>query len=107
VRASIVHHRIMAPEVVAGGYTTKQSDLYQLGLLMYQMHTGHYPIDASAGYEAIVEQIRAGAPRVRAEALGTPIGQIASVMLRRQEQYRYTNPAQVWEDLRRLDVWNS
>jgi serine/threonine-protein kinase len=30
VRPPIVHHRIMAPEVVASGYSTKQSDLYQL-----------------------------------------------------------------------------
>jgi serine/threonine protein kinase len=105
VRPQIVHHRIMAPEVLAGGYTTKQSDLYQLGLLMYAMHTGSYPIDFSAGYEQVIQQIREGTPRARAEALGTPIGHIASVMLRRHEQYRYTLPSQVWEDLRKLDVW--
>lgn len=107
VRPAIVHHRIMAPEVLAGGYTTKQSDLYQLGLLMLQMHTGRYPIDTSHGYAHMVEQIRNGVPRAQAEALGTPLGQIASVMLRRKEQYRYTSPAQVWEDLRRLNVWAS
>jgi len=44
-------------------------------------------------------------PRLKAEALGTPIGHIASVLLRRNEQYRFTSPAQVWEELRRLDVW--
>jgi hypothetical protein len=27
-------------------------------------------------------------------------------MLRRHEQYRYTLPIQVWDDLRKLDVWN-
>lgn len=105
VRPPVVHHRIMAPEVVAGGYTTKQSDLYQLGLLMYTMHTGEYALDFSVGYDDIIRQIKEGVPRMKAEQLGTPIGQIASVMLRRQEQYRYTSPAQVWEDLRRLDVW--
>jgi eukaryotic-like serine/threonine-protein kinase len=105
VRPSIVHHRIMAPEVVAGGYSTKQSDLYQLGLLMFHMHTGSYPIDTTVGYDAIVEQIRSGVPRAKAEALGTKIGSIISILLRRQEQYRYTSPAQVWEDLRRLDGW--
>jgi eukaryotic-like serine/threonine-protein kinase len=101
----LVHHRIMAPEVVATGYSTKQSDLYQLGLLMYAMHTGRYPIDLSVGYEGVVAQIRDGIPRRLAEALGTPLGDIMSMMLRRHEQYRYTSPAQVWEDLRRLDVW--
>ena len=53
----------------------------------------------------VVQQIKDGVPRSRAEALGTPIGDIISVMLRRNEQYRYTSALQVWEDLRRLDVW--
>jgi serine/threonine protein kinase len=105
VHPPIVHHRIMAPEVVKGGYSTKQSDLYQLGLLMYAMHTGDYPIDFAVGYDGVVEQIRQGEPRRRAETLGTSLGGIISVMLRRHEQYRYTSPASVWEELRRLDVW--
>ncbi len=106
-KPSVVQHRIMAPEVAAGGYSTKQSDLYQLGLLMYQMHTGEYPIDTSLGYDAVVQQIRDGVPRLKAEALGTPIGDVVSVMLRRNEQYRYTSALQAWEDLRRLDVWGT
>jgi eukaryotic-like serine/threonine-protein kinase len=105
VRPALVQHRLMAPEVAAGGYSTKQSDLYQLGLLMYAMHTGQYALDTSLGYDDVVRQIREGVPRAKAEALGTPIGSIIGVMLRRQEQYRYTSAAQVWEDLRRLDVW--
>lgn len=107
VTPHLVQHRIMAPEVLAGGYTTKQSDLYQLGLLMYAMHTGQYPIEFHAGLEHVMDQIACGVPRARAEALGTPLGNIASVLLRRHEQYRYTSPAQVWEDLRRLDGWQS
>ncbi len=103
VRPDLVQHRIMAPELIAGGYSTKQSDLYQLGLLMYHMHTADSPIDTRAGYDSIVAQIRAGVPRARAEALGTPLGEIISVMLRRQEQYRYTTPLQVWEELRKLE----
>lgn len=105
VRPQMVQHRIMAPELVAGGYSTKQSDLYQLGLLMYEMHTGQYPLDPAQGYDAMLQQIKEGVPRLKAEALGTPIGNIVSVLLRRNEQYRYTSPAQVWEELRRLDVW--
>jgi eukaryotic-like serine/threonine-protein kinase len=105
VRPQMVQHRIMAPELVAGGYTTKQSDLYQLGLLMYEMHTGEYPVDTSLGYDAMLQQIKEGVPRLRAEALGTPIGNVVSVLLRRNEQYRFTSPAQVWEELRKLDVW--
>ncbi len=105
VRAPLVNHRIMAPEVAQGGYTSRQSDIFQLGLLLYHMHTGHPALDTGAGLEQVVEQIRQGEPRRRAEALGTPLGQIAAVMLRRHEQYRYTNATQVWDDLRRLDLW--
>lgn len=105
VRPALVQHRIMAPELLAGGYTTKQSDLYQLGLLMFEMHTGQYPLDTTQGHQAMLQQIQEGVPRLKAEALGTAIGNVVSVLLRRNEQYRYTSPAQVWEDLRRLDVW--
>jgi eukaryotic-like serine/threonine-protein kinase len=106
VKPSLVHHRIMAPEVAAGGYSTLQSDLYQLGLVMYQMHAGEPAIDASVGHDAMVQQIRDGVPRAKAESLGTPLGGIISVLLRRHEQYRYTSAAEVWEELRRLDVWS-
>ena len=106
VRPELVQHRIMAPELVRGGYSTKQSDLYQLGLLMYHMHTAQSAIDTSGGYEAMVEQIHAGVPRARAEALRTPLGEIIAVMLRRHEQYRFASPIQVWEELRKLDPWS-
>lgn len=106
VRPDLVQHRIMAPELAAGGYSTKQSDLYQLGLLMYHMHTAESAIDPSGGYDAMVHQIRTGVPRARAEALGTALGEIISIMLRRHEQYRYASPAQVWADLRKLDPWS-
>jgi serine/threonine-protein kinase len=106
VRPDLVQHRIMAPELIRGGYSTKQSDLYQLGLLMYFMHTGESAIDAGYDYDQMLAQIREGVPRGRADALGTPLGEIISVMLRRHEQYRYASPAQVWEDLRKLDPWS-
>ena len=69
------------------------------------VHRDVSPHNILVGYDGIVEQIRLGLPRAKAEALGTALGGIISVMLRRTEQYRYTSPAQVWDDLRRLDVW--
>jgi serine/threonine protein kinase len=71
-RPPIVQHRLMAPEVAAGGYSTKQSDLYQLGLLIYQMHTGVYPIDTTTGYcrEHHAAPPRAVPVHLRASGLG-------------------------------------
>ena len=40
IRPNVVHHAIMAPEIIATGYTGKQSDIYQIGLLLYWMLTG-------------------------------------------------------------------
>lgn len=107
VRPPVVNNRIMAPEAARGGYTTTQSDLYQLGLLMYEMHTGDPPVDLSVGYEGIVQQVRQGVPRGKAEALGTPLGGVISVLLRRSEQYRFNSPEQVWSELRELDAWKN
>ena len=102
VRPNVVHHAIMAPEVVASGYTSRQSDLYQIGLLFYWMITGKPALDYSVPYPELVRQVTDGIPRSRAEALRTPLGVIIAKMLRRREAYRYASAHEVWQDLRCL-----
>ncbi len=101
-RPSIVHHAIMAPEVVAAGYTSRQSDLYQIGLLLFWMLTGSPALEYSVPYPELVRQVTDGIPRLRAEALGSPLGTIIAKMLRRREAYRYASAHEVWDDLRKL-----
>jgi serine/threonine-protein kinase len=105
VRPEIVHHAIMAPELIAAGYTSKQSDLYQLGMVMYWMVTGRPPLDRHVPYEMLVRQISEGVARQRAELLGTPLGNIVAKMLRRRDAYRYTSAREVWMDMRTLPAW--
>ncbi len=105
VRPEIVHHAIMAPELIAAGYTSKQSDLYQLGMVMYWMITGRPPLDRHVPYEMLVRQISEGVARQRAEQLGTPLGNIVAKMLRRRDAYRYTSAREVWMDMRSLPAW--
>jgi serine/threonine protein kinase len=107
VRPNVVHHAIMAPEILATGYTSKQSDVYQVGLLLYWMLTGRPAIETQAPYADFVRQIADGDARRRAEAIGTPIGALVAKMLRRREAYRYSSAREVWADLRELPAWQN
>jgi serine/threonine-protein kinase len=106
-RPQVANPKILTPELVTAGYTTTQSDLYQLGLLMYHMHTGHPAMDTSnAQSDDYNRQIAEGTPRKRAEALGTPLSQVIAKTLRRRDAYRYHSALEVWNDLRKL-VWRA
>ena len=52
-------------EILASGYTSKQSDVYQVGLLLYWMLTGQPAIDMALPYQDLVQQVADGAPRRR------------------------------------------
>ncbi len=102
-RPQVANPQILTPELVTAGYTTRQSDLYQLGLLMYQMHTGQAAIPEDANRQQEINQlITEGVPRQRAEVLGTPTGNVIAKLLRRRDAYRYQSAQEVWDDLRRL-----
>lgn len=101
-RPNVVHHAIMAPEVAAAGYTTRQSDLYQVGLLLYWMITGTPALDPQLPYPELLRHVSEGIPRARAEALSSPIGGIIAKLLRRRESFRYATAREAWDDLRKL-----
>jgi serine/threonine-protein kinase len=105
IRPDVVHHTIMAPEIIASGYTSKQSDLYQIGLLLYWMLVGVPATPTDVPYPELVRRVTEGEPRQLAEAIGTPLGALVAKMLRRREQYRYSSAREVWADLRELPAW--
>ena len=99
-RPQVANPKILTPELVTAGYTTRQSDLYQRGLLMFAMHTGESAIPEGTSYADLTRSIAEGFPRQRAEALGTPIGNVIAKLLRRRDAYRYQLARDVWDDLR-------
>ena len=101
-RPQVANPKILTPELVTAGYTTRQSDLYQLGLLLYRMHTGQSAIPEGVAYHDITRLIAEGVPRQRAESLGTPIGNVIAKLLRRRDAYRYQSAREIWDDLRQL-----
>lgn len=104
-RPRVANPKILTPELVVAGYTTRQSDLYQLGLLLYQMHTGRSAMEGLDPSSDVTGFIREGTPRALAEALGTPFSPVISKLLRRREGYRYQSAREVWEDLRKCVWW--
>ncbi|HEY1695558.1 MAG TPA: serine/threonine-protein kinase [Polyangiaceae bacterium] len=107
IRPNVVHHAIMAPEIIATGYTGKQSDIYQTGLLLYWMLAGESAVPQGVPYPELVRCVAEGVPRRRAEEIGTPLGQLVAKMLRRREQFRYGTAREVWSELRTLPAWQS
>ena len=84
----------VAPELVRFQYTTIQSDIYQLGLVLYHAYTGSPAITVADG--EVSQAILSGVARQRAEAIGDPVGQWISVMLRRREEYRFHSALDAW-----------
>jgi serine/threonine protein kinase len=87
----------VAPDLHLDGYTTHQSDLYQIGLAMYFVHQGVEVLSAKDGPPR--DAILSGVARERAESLGTPLGDFIAVLLRRRAQYRYQDSQEAIAEL--------
>ena len=96
------------PELLRRGYSKQQADLYQLGIVILTLMLGTSPIDERLPPPQIYEQILAGVPRQRAEALfaaGGADGELAkavAILLRRHDEYRYASASEVYHELSRV-----
>lgn len=101
-RTFVGHKTFVPPELLAAGYTSYQSDIYQLGLVLLALLTGNYPIAMDASVAETRQMILAGKPRLLAESLVPQHGQLAQIlsfMLRRRDAWRYKTALDVWRDL--------
>jgi serine/threonine protein kinase len=107
-RTFIGYSSYIPPELLRRGYSKQQADLYQLGVVLLTLMLGFSPIDESLPQQQIYDQILAGVPRLRAEALmvgGGLMGELAkvvAVMLRRHDEYRYASAVEVDSELTRV-----
>src|SRR5438876_3053625 len=90
----------MAPEVVAGQQVTAAADIYALGVVLYQMLTGHVPFEAENAIAAAVRSQRED-PRPPSDLAPLPDWLEAVVLhaLERDPARRYARAADLAEDL--------
>ena len=101
-RTFIGHKNFISPELLSAGYSSYQSDIYQLGLVLLTLLIGKDPIPMNATVEETRRMIIEGIPRQVAESLINKHGRLAeilSVMLRRRDAWRYKTAIDVWSDL--------
>lgn len=94
-----VHY--ISPEQAKGGRVDNRSDIYSLGVVMYEMITGRTPYDGDSPVAVAIQHINGGAPRPSTINPGMPKGleQIIMKAMAHDLQDRYINATALLEDL--------
>lgn len=94
----------LLPELLQSefGLSSERSDLYHLGLILLFCLKGYLPLREGMSPMEIDHVVRNAIPRQEAEALGTPLGNFISVLLRRHADARYQSALDAWRALKLL-----
>src|ERR1700756_238408 len=83
-----------SPEQFAGIQVDIRSDLYSLGVTLWEMVTGQTPFQGTPG-EVMSQHQRAPLPLEQLEAVPQPVVALLEVLLEKDPRHRFQNPAEL------------
>ena len=95
-----VHY--FSPEHARGGMTDAKSDLYSLGVVLYEMVTGKVPFDADTPVSVALKHMQENPeePRKLNPNVPTALNKIIMKALKKESDLRYQDSTEFLEDLR-------
>jgi serine/threonine-protein kinase len=98
--------RYLAPEQVSGRPTDARTDVYALGLLLFECLTGHPPFGGDTDVATAMARLTTSAPSIRAERADVPaaLDDVIHRCLARNPEQRFETAAEVREALRRAEL---
>lgn len=97
-----VHY--FSPEQARGGYTDEKSDIYSLGIVLYEMVYGHVPFEGDTPINVALKQVQQDIEFDEYESKMIPAGliQIIKKCVQKEQAYRYQSAMELVNDLRRV-----
>jgi len=94
----------LAPEIGQGAYPSPSSDVYAVGVLLYEMLSGRYPFHADAPVAIAVKHATEGVPNVRMMNPSVPVvlAEIVKKAMAKSPADRYRDGGDMVSDLRIL-----
>jgi len=101
-----VHY--FSPEQARGRYTDEKSDIYSLGIVMYEMITGKVPFEGDSPISVALKHIQEEIVPPREIDSSIPVGlqNIILKCVKKNQSDRYSSATQLLSDLRKLKYSN-